>query len=117
MLCHPYKVTQLHVVVSPYLERIKKTGEVLTIQDWGLRNLAYPIKKLFKAQYVYLRFSSTQKDILEIQKLLRFHDLVLRFLIVKLKSSERPNSILVDDVLTMKLRENLKLEDANELTH
>jgi small subunit ribosomal protein S6 len=59
-------------------------GEVVMTEDWGKRKLAYPIEKETRAQYTYFVYTGTGGVVHEIERNLRIHDHVLRFLSVSL---------------------------------
>ncbi len=61
-------------------------GEVVLTEDWGKRKLAYPIQKETRGQYTYLVYSGKSGVVHEIERNLRLHDHVLRFLTVNLEN-------------------------------
>jgi small subunit ribosomal protein S6 len=60
-------------------------GELILTEDWGKRKLAYPIQKESRAQYTYLVYTGQPGVVHEIERNLRLHDHVLRFLTVNLE--------------------------------
>ena len=60
-------------VISSY------NGECLRMDDWGIRKLAYPIKKSARGRYYYLRFDGESALIAELERRLRLDDKVLRY--------------------------------------
>ncbi|MDD2736320.1 MAG: 30S ribosomal protein S6 [Desulfuromonadaceae bacterium] len=54
-------------------------GECLRMDDWGIRKLAYPIKKAARGRYYYLRFDGGSTLIAELERRLRLDDKVLRY--------------------------------------
>src|SRR6476620_7885037 len=60
-------------------------GEVVLTEDWGKRKLAYPIRKENRGQYTYLVYSGKGDVVHEIERNLRLHDHILRFLTVNLE--------------------------------
>ena len=54
-------------------------GECLRMDDWGIRKLAYPIKKSARGRYYYLRFDGESALIAELERRLRLDDKVLRY--------------------------------------
>ena len=54
-------------------------GECLRMDDWGIRKLAYPIKKSARGRYYYLRFDGDAALIFELERRLRLDDKVLRY--------------------------------------
>ena len=76
-------------------ERVKKLiedqgGTVGQVQEWGLRDLAYPIAKQRRAFYVLFEYRSTPKALLEIERNLKLMDRVLRFVSVRQAENAPP---------------------------
>lgn len=69
-------------------------GEVVRVDNWGLKNLAYRIKKNRKGYYVLLNISAPATAIAEYERLLRVNEDVIRYMTVKVEdfSSEAANS-------------------------
>lgn len=65
--------TKAHDVISSY------KGECFRMDDWGIRKLAYPIKKSARGRYYYLRFDGESTLIAELERRLRLDDKVLRY--------------------------------------
>ncbi len=61
-------------------------GEVVLNEDWGKRKLAYPIEKETRGQYTYLVYTGKSGVVHEVERNLRLHDHVLRFLTVNLET-------------------------------
>ena len=59
-------------------------GDLVRLEDWGVRKLSYPIKKLSRGRYIYLRFDGSAALIAELERRLRLDDKVLRYQSVKL---------------------------------
>ncbi|RNC68348.1 MAG: 30S ribosomal protein S6 [Desulfuromonadales bacterium] len=60
-------------------------GELYRLEDWGVRKLAYPIKKNQRGRYYYLRFDGDAPLIAELERRLRLDDKVLRYQSVHLE--------------------------------
>jgi small subunit ribosomal protein S6 len=60
-------------------------GEIVLQEDWGSRKLAYPIQKEVRGKYTYVVYTGTGEIVHEIERNLRLHDHVLRFLTVNLE--------------------------------
>lgn len=63
-------------------------GAVHRLEDWGRRQLAYPIQKLVKAHYVCMNIECSQATLDELEHAFRYNDAVLRHLVVKMKKAE-----------------------------
>jgi small subunit ribosomal protein S6 len=71
------------------IERYRNTitagnGKVHRIEDWGRRQLAYPIQKVFKAHYVLMNIEVNNETLAELENSFKFNDAVLRHLTVKM---------------------------------
>lgn len=88
--------SQVSSLVSDLSETIKKNGgEVVRVDNWGLKNLAYRIKKNRKGHYVVLNISAPAAAIAEYERLMRFNEDVIRYMTVKvdeLSSEDTANS-------------------------
>jgi small subunit ribosomal protein S6 len=62
----------------------KMNGEVRKLEDWGVRKLAYPIDKIARGRYMYLRSDGDAALIAELERRLRLDDRVIRYQTVKL---------------------------------
>ena len=60
-------------------------GECKRLEDWGVRKLAYPVKKCFRGRYFYLNFNGNSALIAELERRLRLDDKVIRYQSVKLE--------------------------------
>ena len=60
-------------------------GNIRKLEDWGSRKLAYPINKVNRGRYYYLRFDGTAELIAELERRLRLNDKVLRYQSVKIE--------------------------------
>ena len=61
-------------------------GKVHRLEDWGRRQLAYPIQKVHKAHYVLMNIECDNETLSELEHSFKFNDAVLRHLIVKMKA-------------------------------
>jgi small subunit ribosomal protein S6 len=64
-------------------------GKVEQVQEWGMRDLAYPIRKQTRGYYVLIEYSSTAAGVNELERNLKIADEILRFLSVVPSSSKR----------------------------
>lgn len=82
-LVHPDRSEQVPLMLDRYQTLIKKNGGVLhRLEDWGRRQLAYPINKVHKAHYILLNIECDGETIKEITTNFRFNDAVLRSLVL-----------------------------------
>lgn len=76
--------SQVNDIVATLSEAIKKEGgEVVNVDNWGLKNLAYRIKKNRKGYYVVMNISAPANAIFEYERLARLNEDIIRFMTVK----------------------------------
>ncbi len=63
---------------------LSKGGKVHRLEDWGRRQMAYPIQKLHKAHYVLMNIECNNESLDELEHAFKFNDAVLRHLVVKM---------------------------------
>ena len=86
VIVHPDQSEQVPAMIERYKSLIlEQGGKVHRIEDWGRRQLAYPIQKLVKAHYVLMNIECTSETLAEIENGFRFNDAILRHLTVKMK--------------------------------
>jgi small subunit ribosomal protein S6 len=61
-------------------------GQIHRLEDWGRRQLAYPINKIHKAHYVLMNIECNGEALEELTTLFRFNDAVIRNLVIKTKA-------------------------------
>ena len=89
IIVHPDQSEQVPAMIDRYKALVaEQGGQIPRIEDWGRRQLAYPIEKLVKAHYVLLNIECNFETITEIENCFRFNDAVLRHLTVKTKKAE-----------------------------
>ena len=84
-LVHPDQSEQVPAMIERYKTLIEGTskGKIHRLEDWGRRQLAYPIQHLAKAHYVLMNIECEADVLNELESGFRFNDAVLRHLIVK----------------------------------
>lgn len=83
-MVHPDQSEQVPAMIERYRTAIEKDeGQIHRLEDWGRRQLAYPIQKLHKAHYVLMNVECSQEALDELTTSFRFNDAVLRNLIIK----------------------------------
>ena len=81
-LVHPDQSEQVPAMLDRYQGMIAAgNGKVHRLEDWGRRQLAYPIAKVHKAHYVLINIEVDQKTLTELTGAFRFSDAVLRHLV------------------------------------
>jgi small subunit ribosomal protein S6 len=104
LLIHPDQSEQVPGMADRYQKMIGESGgKVHRFEDWGRRQLAYPINKIHKAHYILMNIECNQEMLDELQHTFRFNDAILRNLILNrdkaiteasplLKSKDEANS-------------------------
>lgn len=83
-LVHPGQSEQVPAMIERYRENLEaRGGTAHRLEDWGRRQLAYPINKVHKAHYVLMNVECNQEALDELEHAFRFNDAVLRNLIVR----------------------------------
>ena len=84
-LVHPDQSEQVPAMIDRYKGMIAAGGgHVHRLEDWGRRQLAYPLSKVHKAHYVLMNIETDQKTLDELTGAFRFSDAVLRHLVVQM---------------------------------
>ena len=98
-LVHPDQSDQVPEMVKKYSGIISsKGGKIHREEDWGRRQLAYPINKIHKAHYILMNIECGKDAIDELSSNFKFNDAVIRNMIIKRKSAiSEKSSILLDD--------------------
>lgn len=82
-MVHPSQSEQVPAMVERYRASIEKSGgKIHRHEDWGRRQLAYPINKIHKAHYILMNVECDQPTLNELESAFRFNDAVLRNLIL-----------------------------------
>jgi small subunit ribosomal protein S6 len=84
-IVHPDQSEQVPAMVERYKGIVgTRNGKVHRLEDWGRRQLAFPIAKVHKAHYVLMNIECDGETIAELEHSFRFNDAVLRHLTVKM---------------------------------
>jgi small subunit ribosomal protein S6 len=87
-LVHPDQSEQVPAMLERYKGMIAAgNGKVHRVEDWGRRQLAYPIAKVHKAHYVLVNIEVDQKTLTELTGAFRFSDAVLRYLVTGVETA------------------------------
>lgn len=87
-LVHPDQSEQVSGMVDRYKSMIEaKAGKIHRLEDWGRRQLAYPINKIYKAHYVLMNIECDQETLEELESSFRFNDAVIRNMVMKCDSA------------------------------
>ena len=84
-IVHPDQSEQVPAMIERYRSTVTtRKGTIHRLEDWGRRQMAYPIQKLHKAHYVLMNIECDQETLVELEHSFKFNDAVLRHLIVKM---------------------------------
>ena len=81
------KIEKLNEAVGKLIEI--EGGEIVRMDDIGIRNLAYPIQKKETGHYVLFEINGTGQEILELERRMRVNDLILRFVTVRVDEDRK----------------------------
>ena len=95
-LVHPDQSEQVPAMIERYKSLIEgANGKIHRLEDWGRRQLAYPIENLVKAHYVLLNVEADQAVLNELVDTFRFNDAVLRHLVMKRDDAVTEQSLIM----------------------
>ena len=84
-IVHPDQSEQVPGMVERYRSTVlAKGGKIHRLEDWGRRQMAYPIQKMHKAHYVLMNIECNNETLEELEHAFKFNDAVLRHLIVRM---------------------------------
>jgi small subunit ribosomal protein S6 len=81
-LVHPDQSEQVPAMIERYRAIIQNGGKIHRLEDWGRRQMAYPINKIHKAHYVLMNIECSAEALTELKNAFRFNDAVLRNLVI-----------------------------------
>ena len=85
-IVHPDQSEQVPAMVDRYKAIVAtRNGHIHRLEDWGRRQMAYPIQKVHKAHYVLMNIECDGETLAEMEHAFKFNDAVLRHLTVKMK--------------------------------
>ncbi|REG86992.1 30S ribosomal protein S6 [Marinomonas pollencensis] len=87
-LVHPDQSEQVPAMVERYTNLITEDGgQVHRLEDWGRRQLAYPINKIHKAHYVLMNIECSDSVLSELNDTFRYNDAIIRNLVIRRKDA------------------------------
>jgi len=94
-LVHPDQSEQVPAMIDRYKSVIAEgKGTIHRLEDWGRRQLAYPINKIHKAHYVLMNIECGQDVMDELANAFKFNDAVIRNLVIRREEAITEESIL-----------------------
>ncbi len=87
-IVHPDQSEQVPAMIERYRTLVTSNGGAMhRLEDWGRRQLAYPIQKIHKAHYVLMNIECNQTVLDELELAFKFNDAVLRHLTMQTKTA------------------------------
>lgn len=84
LLVHPDQSNQVADMVTKYRSIVEDNGgNNHRLEDWGRRQLAYPINKIHKAHYVLLNIECSDETLAQLEELFKYNDAIIRSLIIR----------------------------------
>lgn len=97
-IVHPDQSEQVPAMVERYKTLVtSKKGAIHRLEDWGRRQMAYPIQKVHKAHYVLMNIECDQETLDELEHAFRFNDAVLRHLTIQTKAAVTAPSAMMKE--------------------
>jgi small subunit ribosomal protein S6 len=87
-IVHPDQSEQVPAMVERYQTLVTaRSGVIHRLEDWGRRQMAYPIQKVHKAHYVLMNIEVDGEGLAELENAFKFNDAVLRHLTIKMRKA------------------------------
>ena len=84
LIVHPDQSDQVVGMVERYIKLVQdNNGAIHRLEDWGRRQLAYPINKIHKAHYVLFNIETDGETLAELEELFRYNDAIIRSLVMR----------------------------------
>ena len=98
-IVHPDQSEQVPAMIERYKTLVTgRNGALHRLEDWGRRQMAYPIQKVHKAHYVLMNIECDGESLAELETAFKFNDAVLRHLTIKTKAAvTTPSPMMKED--------------------
>ena len=98
-IVHPDQSEQVPAMIERYKTLVTgRNGAIHRLEDWGRRQMAYPIQKVHKAHYVLMNIECDGEALTELETAFKFNDAVLRHLTIKTKAAvTTPSPMMKED--------------------
>ena len=98
LIVHPDQSEQVPAMVERYKSLVvARAGQIHRLEDWGRRQLAYPIEKLHKAHYILMNIECDGATLTELEHGFKFNDAILRHLTIRTKRAVSTPSPMMKD--------------------
>lgn len=99
-LVHPDQSDQVPGMIERYRSLIERgSGVVHRVEDWGRRQLTFPVAKIHKAHYIMMNVEVSSETLTELESAFRFNDAVIRNLLIRRKEAVTGNSRIYEEEL------------------
>ncbi len=97
-IVHPDQSEQVPAMIERYRNLVAaRNGIIHRLEDWGRRQMAYPIQKVHKAHYVLMNIECDNETMAEMEHAFKFNDAVLRHLTIKMRKAVITPSPMMKD--------------------
>jgi len=98
-IVHPDQSEQVPAMVERYRQMVLgRSGRIHRLEDWGRRQLAYPIEKMHKAHYVLMNIECDNETLTELEHAFKFNDAVLRHLTIQMtEAATAPSPMMKEE--------------------
>ena len=111
-LVHPDQSEQVPAMVERYTGIVKESGGAIhRLEDWGRRQLAYPINKVHKAHYILMNIECGDSVRAELEEAFRYNDAVIRSLVIRRDEAITEESILAKGAEEKRARKAARAEE------
>ena len=105
-IVHPDQSEQVPAMIERYKALVTaRSGLIHRLEDWGRRQMAYPIQKVHKAHYVLMNIECDGEALAELEHAFKFNDAVLRHLIIKTRKAVTIPSPMMKDEKSRQLNQ------------
>lgn len=112
LLVHPDQSNQVADMVTKYRSIVEENGGVNhRLEDWGRRQLAYPINKIHKAHYVLLNIECNEETLAQLEELFKYNDAIIRSLVIRREAAITEQSPLAKEAEDKRTRKANRRND------
>ena len=113
-IVHPDQSEQVPGMIERYRQMVtSRNGHIHRLEDWGRRQLVFPIQKVHKAHYVLMNIECDQSTLDELEHAYKFNDAVLRHLIVNMtRAVTEPSPMMKEEKSRTVLGEGARSDSA-----
>ena len=112
LLVHPDQSNQVADMVTKYRTLVEENGgSNHRLEDWGRRQLAYPINKIHKAHYVLLNIECNEETLAQLEELFKYNDAIIRSLVIRREAAITEQSPLAKEAEDKRTRKANRRND------